>query len=62
VKNAYLYKKKDMYSLRCEYFDAEFDTIAQLMDYVIAMGQDPDYEITRNGKSTGEMMIDLIGY
>ncbi len=51
-----------MYSLRCEYFDAEFDTIAQLMDYVIAMGQDPDYEITRNGKSIGEMMSDLIGY
>jgi hypothetical protein len=51
-----------MYSLRCEYFDSEFDTIAQLMDYVIATGQDPNYEITRNGKGTGEMMIDLLQY
>ena len=51
-----------MYSLRCEYFDSEFDTIAQLMDYVITMCQDPNYEITRNGKGTGEMMCDLIRY
>ncbi len=55
-------KIRVMYSLRCEYFDSEFDTIAQLMDYVIAMGQDPNYEITRNGKGTGEMMIDLLQY
>jgi len=26
------------------------------------MGQDPNYEITRNGKGTGEMMIDLLQY
>ena len=51
-----------MYSLNCDYFVEEFDTIERLLHYVIQVGMDPNYEITRNGKCTGEVLSDLIGY
>jgi hypothetical protein len=37
-----------------------FDSIDELIDYVVSSGMDPSYEITKNGKSIGEMVIDLI--
>jgi hypothetical protein len=37
-----------------------FDSIDELIDYVVSSGMDPNYEITRNGKSIGETAIDLI--
>ena len=51
-----------MYSLKCEYFDQEFTSIGGLIDYVMMGGMDPNYEITFNGKPTGEFAIDLIGF
>lgn len=49
-----------MYSLNCNYYQAEFPTIAELIFHIMLSGMDPNYEITRNGKGTGEMAIDLI--
>ena len=51
-----------MYSLDCSYFVYTFDSIDELIDYVVSSGMDPNYEITRNGKSTGEMLIELIQF
>jgi hypothetical protein len=51
-----------MYSLDCDYYQAEFPTIAELIDHIMISGMDPNYEITRNGRSTGEMAVDLITY
>jgi hypothetical protein len=51
-----------MYSLDCSYFDKSFDSVDELVDYVMMNGMDPSYEITRNGKPTGEFAIDLIGF
>jgi hypothetical protein len=51
-----------MYSLDCDYFDKEFDSMDELVDYVMMNGMDPNYEITRNGKPTGEFAIDLIQF
>jgi hypothetical protein len=51
-----------MYSLKCSYYKKEFNTIDELIDDVMYSGMDPNYEITRNGKLTGEMAIDLIGF
>ena len=51
-----------MYSLDCDYFVEEFDTIERLLYYVEQVGMDPNYEITRNGKGTGEWLIDLIKF
>ena len=49
-----------MYSLDCNYYTAEFPTIAELIVHIMISGMDPNYEITRNGKGTGEMAADLI--
>jgi len=51
-----------MYSLDCVYYKKRFFTVTELINDVIASGMDPNYEITRNGKSTGEMLCDLIVY
>jgi hypothetical protein len=51
-----------MYSLNCDYYEREFETINELVDDVISSGMDPNYEITRNGKGTGEQAIDLIQF
>ena len=50
------------YSLDCSYYDRSFDTVDQLIDDVVISGMDPNYEITRNGVGTGEMIIDLMPF
>jgi len=49
-----------MYSLDCSYYTKEFNTIDELINDVMMSGMDPNYEITQNGKPTGEMVIDLM--
>jgi len=49
-----------MYSLDCNYFSKQFVRIDDLVNYIIDNGMDPNYEITKNGKPTGELAIDLI--
>jgi hypothetical protein len=51
-----------MYSLKCSYFEKEFNTIDELVDNVMMSGMDPNYEITKDGKGTGEYVIDLMGF
>ena len=50
------------YSLNCSYYDKEFDSIDELIDDIGSSGMDPNYEITKNGVGTGEMVIDLIQF
>jgi hypothetical protein len=49
-----------MYSLDCCYYEAEFKTIGDLIAHIAISGMDPNYEITYNGKCTGEMAADLL--
>jgi len=51
-----------MYGLDCNYYEKLFSTIDELIADVIQSGMDPNYEILRNGKPTGEMVIDLIQF
>ena len=51
-----------MYSLKCSYYKAEFKSIGELISHVMISGMDPNYEIIYNGKGTGEMAIDYIGF
>jgi len=51
-----------MYSLDCSYYTKEFNSIDELLDDVMMSGMDPNYEITRNGESTGEMAIEIIQF
>jgi hypothetical protein len=48
------------YSLDCSYFDKEFDTVDELISYCLDSGMDPNYEITRDGKKTGEILVDYL--
>ena len=49
-----------MYSLNCSYFDKEYDSLNELVDGVISSGQDPNYEITKDGVGIGEECVDFI--
>ena len=42
------------------YFDKEFPSIAALYKYCIETGMDPNYEITFNGKGTGEELFEIM--
>ena len=55
-------KNRDIYSLDCKYYDREFSTIDALIDDVVSSGMDPNYEITRNGSGTGDIIIDLMPF
>lgn len=49
-----------MYSLKCDYYKREFETIDELLEDILSSGMDPNYEITKNGVATGEKAIDLM--
>ena len=51
-----------MYSLDCKYYQKKFNTVTELLEDVVSSGMDPNYEIPRNGRGTGEMIIDLIQF
>ena len=51
-----------MYSLKCDYYLKNFETLDELIDDVVSRGMDPNYEITRDGKGTGEEIVDLIQF
>ena len=49
-----------MWSLKCDYFTKEFETLNELIDYVMSSGMDPSYEVTKNGRGLGEEASDFI--
>jgi len=49
-----------MYSLKCSYFEEQFESINELIQYCIEMGMDANYEITEDGRGIGENAIDFI--
>jgi hypothetical protein len=51
-----------MYSLNCSYYEREFNTLNELLDDVVFSGMDPNYEITKDGVGTGEMVSDIIQF
>ena len=51
-----------MYSLDCNYYEKEFNTINELIEDVMVDGMDPNYEITKNGKGIGEIALDYITF
>jgi len=51
-----------MYSLDCKYYEAEFDTLQELIDNIIESGMDPNYEVTQNGVGIGEDAFDFMPF
>ena len=49
-----------MYSLNCNYYTKEFNSIDELIQDVMVSGMDPNYEITRDGVGIGESAWDLM--
>ncbi len=49
-----------MYSLNCSFYTKSFKTLDLLIADVLSTGMDPNYEITRDGKCTGEILWDFI--
>ena len=45
-----------MFSLDCSYYTKSFSNVNDLVNDIISSGMDPNYEITFNGISTGEMI------
>lgn len=56
----FTYNLETMYSLKCNYYEKEFATIDELLRDVLDSGMDPNFEITFDGKPTGETAWDLI--
>ena len=50
----------DFYSLDCSYYNKKVITLDELLDDIASSGMDPNYEITKNGKGTGELAIELM--
>lgn len=58
----YIYTmEKSTFSLDCGYYTKSFATLNELLDDIVMSGQDPNHEILRNGRPTGETAWDLIG-
>jgi len=53
-------KIKSKWSLKCSYYTREFDSLNELIQDIMISGMDPNYMITRDGKSIGEKAIDHI--
>ncbi len=51
-----------MYSLDCGYYEAEFDTLEELIENVTTSGMDPNYEVTEDGIGIGELAIDFLSF
>ena len=45
-----------------DYFNKNFTSIADLIEYITVNGMDPNYEITKNGKHTYQKAINLIQF
>ena len=50
----------DFYSLDCSYYNKKFITLDELLDDIASSVMDPNYEITKNNKGTGELAIELM--
>jgi hypothetical protein len=50
-------KKVGKWSLKCKYYTREFDSLNELIQDIMVSGMDPNYMITRDGKSIGEKAI-----
>lgn len=50
----------DSYSLDSSYYTKSFGSINALIEDVQSSGMDPNYEVLKNGKRTGETLFDLM--
>jgi len=49
------------YSLNCKYYTRQFPTLDALLNDILDSGQDPNYEILKNGRSTMLTAAEALG-
>ena len=49
------------YSLNCKYYTRQFPTVDELLNDILTSGQDPNYEILKNGRSTMLTAAEALG-
>jgi len=49
------------YSLDCKYYTRQFPTLEDLLSDILDSGQDPNYEILKNGRSTMLTAAEALG-
>ena len=49
------------YSLNCKYYTRQFPTLEDLLSDILDSGQDPNYEILKNGRSTMLTAAEALG-
>ena len=49
------------YSLDCENFTKEFPTVDKLLESIVESGMDPNYEITKNSRTTMLTAAEALG-
>ena len=52
--------KMTTYTLDCNYYTKEFNSIDELINDITTSGMDPSYLILKNGVSIGEMAEDFL--
>ena len=49
-----------MYGITNPNFTETFSTVQELIEAVIEFGADPNWPLTRDGRETGDLLIELI--
>ena len=49
------------YSLNCKYYTRQFPNLENLLNDILDSGQDPNYEILKNGRSTMLTAAEALG-
>ena len=49
------------YSLNCKYYTRQFPNLEDLLSDILDSGQDPNYEILKNGRSTMLTAAEALG-
>jgi len=49
------------YSLNCKYYTRQFPNLEDLLNDILDSGQDPNYEILKNGRSTMLTAAEALG-
>ena len=53
-------KKRNMWSLNCDWFHEEFETVEDLVEFCLLIKMDFEYNVTYNGRVLKESLIEMV--
>ncbi len=51
-----------MWSLNCDWFHEEFETVEELIEFCLQIGMDFEYNVTHDGRVLKESLIEMITF